>query len=68
MPDLRHIIIDRDATADHATLRSLYREKVARGLLTWEEAKKAHGVLARWHQNKGIEGSLTPDEPGRIKK
>ena len=53
---MKHIEINRDATADHAALRSLYRDRMARGLMTWEEAKKAHGALARWHQGKGIEG------------
>ena len=65
---MKHIIIDRDAGADHAALRSLVRQRMARGLMTWEEAKKAHGTLARWHQGKGIDSRLTPVEPGRIAK
>ena len=65
---MTHIIIDRDATADHAALRSLVRQRMARGLMSFEEAKKAHGAMARWHQGKRIEGRLTPAEPGRIAK
>ena len=65
---MTHIIIDRDAIADHAALRSLVRQRMARGLMSWEEAKKSHGALARWHQNKGIDSHLTPAQPGRIAK